>query len=255
MLEVKQLFAGYPGKPVLQGIDLQVPAGKVTAILGPNGCGKSTLLKALCGVIPTQSSQILLGGEDLLSLPPRMLARKVAYLAQSRQVPDITAYRLVLHGRFPYLAYPRRYRNEDHACAQGAMEQMGVWKYRDTLLENLSGGERQKVYIAMALAQDTPVILLDEPTTYLDISHQLQTMQLARDLARQGKTVLMVIHDLPHAFQMADQLILMRDGRVVAEGTPEALYASGKINAVFGVRLARAQTESGWRYYCEAAME
>lgn len=251
MLEIKALSAGYPGKPVLQDISLTVPAGKVTAILGPNGCGKTTLLKVLCGILPAKSGQVLLHGRDLLALPPRLLAREVAYLPQNRQVPDITAHRLVLHGRFPYLGYPRHYRKEDHACVRAAMEQMGVWEYRDVPMENLSGGQRQKVSIAMALAQGTSVILLDEPTTYLDISHQLQLMQLAKDLAGQGKTVLTVMHDLSHAFQMADHLILLQNGHIAAEGTPEALYAGKQVEEVFHVRLERTRLDSGWHYYCE----
>lgn len=251
MLEIKQLSAGYPGKRVLENLNLCIPDGKVTVILGPNGCGKSTLLKALCGIVQAECGRVLLDGEDVLALPPRVQARKMAYLAQSRLVPDITAHRLVLHGRFPHLGYPRCYRKEDYDCVRAAMEQMGVWEYADTLLENLSGGQRQKVYIAMALAQDTPVILLDEPATFLDISHQLQLMELAGNLAGQGKTVLMILHDLPHAFRLADHLIVMNNGAVAAEGTPEELYASGKVDEVFGVRLGHVETENGRRYYCE----
>lgn len=251
MLEVKSLSAGYSDKRVLEHVDFRIPSGKVTVILGPNGCGKSTLLKALCGIIPADSGQVVLDGENILTLPQRQLAQRVAYLAQSRQIPDITVERLVLHGRFPYLGYPRRYRKEDYAIADAAMKTMGVAELADELVQNLSGGQRQKVYIAMALVQDTPVILLDEPTTYLDISHQLQLMQQARMLAAQGKTVVMIIHDLPHAFQTADHMILMRDGKIVADGTPEQIYASGMISSVFGVRLCRTGTEGGWRYYCE----
>ena len=251
MLEVKSLCAGYSDTHVLEHVDFRIPSGKVTVILGPNGCGKSTLLKALCGIIPADSGQVVLDGENILTLPQRQLAQRVAYLAQSRQIPDITVERLVLHGRFPYLGYPRRYRKEDYAIADAAMKTMGVAELADELVQNLSGGQRQKVYIAMALAQDTPVILLDEPTTYLDISHQLQLMQQARMLAAQGKTVVMIIHDLPHAFQTADHMILMRDGKIVADGTPEQIYASGMISSVFGVRLCRTGTEGGWRYYCE----
>lgn len=250
MLEVKKLIAGYPGKQVLKNVSLSIPAGKVTVILGPNGCGKTTLLKCLCGILPVKDGEVLLDGENLLALPPRQLARRMAYLAQSRRVPDITAHRLVLHGRFPYLGYPRIYRKEDYACARAAMERMGVWELADTPLENLSGGQRQKVYLAMALAQDTPVILLDEPTTYLDISHQLQLMHQARQLAEQGRTVLMTVHDLSHAFRTADRLILMQEGSVVAEGTPEELYESGAADRVFHVKLGRTATDSGWRYYC-----
>lgn len=251
MLEIKGLWAGYTDKHILKNLSLTVPAGKVTVLLGPNGCGKSTLLKSLCGILPVERGQVLLDGDDILAKTSRELAQNVAYLSQSRRVPDITAYRLVLHGRFPYLHYPRRYRKEDHAAARAAMEQMGVWELADSLLENLSGGQRQKVYIAMALAQDTPVILLDEPTTYLDISHQLQLMKQAKDLAQQGKTVLMIVHDLPNAFQTADNLILMQSGAVVAEGTPEDIYRNGCVDRVFHVKLRRTKTAGGWRYYCE----
>ena len=250
MLEIRNLTAGYPSHVVLENISLSIPCGAVTVIAGPNGCGKSTLLKALTGILPATGS-VLLEGQDLLTLDRQERARKVAFLPQNRQVPEITVKNLVLHGRFPYLSYPRRYRQEDLRMAEAAMAQMGVAELENRSLGSLSGGQRQKVYIAMALAQDTPVILLDEPTTYLDISHQMQLMQHARALAQQGKTVLMVIHDLSHAFQTADNLILMCDGEVVAEGTTERIYASGWIEKVFHVRLGRAETLGGWRYYCE----
>jgi len=251
MLETKSLCAGYPNKRVLQQMNISIPSGKLTVILGPNGCGKSTLLKVLCGILPMESGEVILDGENVQTVSRKTLAQKVAYLAQSRQIPDITVKRLVLHGRFPYLGYPRRYRKEDYACATRAMEEMGIADLADTPLQNLSGGQRQKVYIAMALAQNTPVILLDEPTTYLDISHQLQMMQHARYLAQQGKTVVMIIHDLPHAFQTADYMILMKDGAVAAEGTPEEIYAAGIVDSIFGIKLGRAYTENGWCYYCE----
>ena len=252
MLEVKQLCAGYQKKQVLHHVNMTVPEGKITVILGPNGCGKSTLLKALCGIVPADHGAVILDREDLLALPQQQLARRMAYLAQGRQIPDITVQRLVLHGRFPYLGYPRRYRKKDYAIVNAAMETMGIEHLSDEPVQNLSGGQRQKVYIAMALAQDTPVILLDEPTTYLDISHQLQLLQQARILAKQGKTVIMIIHDLSHAFQTADYMVLMQDGKIVVEGMPEDIYTSGFISSVFGVKLGRTGTENGWRYYCEA---
>jgi iron complex transport system ATP-binding protein len=171
MLEVKGLCAGYHNKPVLQQVDMTIPEGKLTVILGPNGCGKSTLLKVLCGIIPIGGGMVLLNGGNIKDFPRGKLAQNIAYLAQNRQIPDISVRRLVLHGRFPYLEYPRRYRKEDYAYADQAMEAMGIMDLADQPLQNLSGGQRQKAYIAMALAQNTPVILLDEPTTYLDISH------------------------------------------------------------------------------------
>ena len=250
MIELKNICAGYPGKPVLQDLTMTVPTGQVTAILGPNGCGKSTLLKTLCGILQADRGEARLDGENLLSLPRKNLAGKVAYLPQNRQIPEITVGRLVLHGRFPYLRYPRRYRREDYAAADEAMEKMGILDFADTLLRQLSGGQRQKAYIAMAMAQDTPVILLDEPATYLDISHQLRLIRQARELTDRGKTVVMVVHDISQAMTASDRIVLMDQGKVILEGTPEEVFASGKVDAVFGVKLGRVKTELGWHYYC-----
>lgn len=251
MVEVYDLSAGYLGKTVLRNLNMKIPEGKVTVVVGPNGCGKSTFLKVLCGILPAERGSVLLDGENLLALPQQQRAQRVAYLAQNRQVPDITVGRLVLHGRFPYLGYPRRYRKEDYDWADKAMAQMGIFDLKDTLLQNLSGGQRQKAYIAMVLAQDTPVVLMDEPTTYLDVRHQLRLMKQARIMAEEGKTVLMVLHDLPYAFQCADWMILMHDGAVIAEGTPEELYNCGAMEQTFQIHLGRTITEKGWRYYCE----
>ena len=249
MIEARNLTLGYPGKQVLTGLNLTIPRGKITVIAGPNGCGKSTLLKAICGMLPIQEGELLLDGSSVRSFTPNALARKVACLAQNRRVPDITAERLVLHGRFPYLSYPRRYRESDFQAAHAAMERMGVTDLAHTLLADLSGGQRQKVYIAMALAQDTPWVLLDEPTAYLDVSHQLQMMDHARFLCSQGKSVVMVLHDLPLALKGADHMLLMDQGKLAAAGTGEEVFASGKLEEVFGVRLGRVQTESGWQYF------
>ena len=253
MIEITNLSAGYPGKTVLKNVSATIPDGKVTVILGPNGCGKSTLLKTLCGILPIAGGTVNLDGRNILHDPPRILAQKVAYLAQSRQVPEITVQRLVLHGRFPYLRYPRRYGQADYAAADTAMEQMGITDLADTPLGNLSGGQRQKVYIAMALAQNTRVVLLDEPTTYLDVAHQLQMMHQARLLSNQGKTVVMVLHDISLALQVADYVIVMQGGGIVTAGRTECVYDSGDLDRVFGVRLGRAKTESGWHYYYEEA--
>lgn len=252
MLEICNLSAAYPGKKVLFDLSMTVPAGQVTVLLGPNGCGKSTLLKVLCGILPPAGGQVLWQGQNLLTLPQRQRATKIAYLAQGRQVPDITAGRLVLHGRFPYLSYPRRYGPADLAAADEAMNQLGISDLADRPLAQLSGGQRQKVYIAMALAQDTPVLLLDEPTTYLDISHQLQLLHQAHALSRSGKTVLMVVHDIPAAMTAADRIILMEQGRAVFQGTPEELYASRQMDRVFGIKLERVDTPAGVRYFCES---
>lgn len=248
MLEVKNLQGGYAGKEVLHEVTFTAQKGQVTVILGPNGCGKSTLLKSLCGIVSARSGEIWLDGENLLSLRQNILAQKVSYLAQSRQTPDITAGRLVLHGRFPYLRYPRQYRQMDYAIAQQAMEKMQILDLTDTPLSRLSGGQQQKVYLAMALAQDTEVVLLDEPTTYLDVAHQLQVIRQVRLLADAGKYVLMVIHDLCHGLAAADHVVLMKNGSVVMAGTPEEVYETGALNRVFDVRVTRVRAEEKWFY-------
>ena len=248
MLKITDLTAGYGGKPVLRNLNLTMQPGQVNILIGPNGCGKSTLLKTIAGLLP-YGGAMQLDGAELSSLDHRTRAQKIAYLPQNRPLPDITAERLVLHGRFPYLGYPRKYRKEDHEAAQAALVQMGIADLAQTNVADLSGGTRQKVYIAMALAQNTPVILLDEPTTFLDISHQMQMMETVRSLADQGKTVLMILHDLPMAMQNADRLLLLQEGNLVSSGSPEELFASGQLNRVFGVQMQRTQTPHGWKYY------
>lgn len=248
MLEIKNLTAGYPGNPVLNYVNLNIPEGKVTVIAGPNGCGKSTLLKAIGGILPCEK-EVFLSGQPLHSLPPKELAKRIAYLPQNRTIPEITAQRLVLHGRFPYLSYPRRYRPEDIRIAREAMERLGIEDLADRNLATLSGGQRQKVYLAMALAQDTDVILLDEPTTFLDIRHQMQLMELSRHLAEQGKTVVLVLHDLAMAMEYADHLVVLSGGSVAAEGEGAQVFSCGKLKQVFGVEIRRVMTDDGWKYY------
>lgn len=249
MLELHQVCAGYAGKPVLRNLDLTVAPEQVTAIIGPNGCGKSTLLKTVAGLLPLQSGKILLDGSDLTAMTGQQRAQRIAYLSQSRPIPDITVERLVLHGRFPYLGYPRKYRQADYEAAAAAIRRMALEPLADHPLTSLSGGMRQKVYIAMALAQDTPTILMDEPTTFLDIGHQKQMMQTARELASQGKAVVLVLHDLPMALETADRLVLMQDGQIVLTGDAQTLFDSGMLNQVFGVTVQRTETPHGWKYY------
>ena len=249
MLEIRNLSTGYPGNPVLRDISLTLAGGCVNVIVGPNGCGKSTLLKALAGILPATGSAAL-DGQQLLTLPPRELAQRIAFLPQNRPVPEISVKNLVLHGRFPYLSYPRRYRQEDQKIAQAAMEKMGVAELSDRSLTSLSGGQRQKVYIAMALAQDTPVVLLDEPNSFLDIAHQLQLMAQAKALAAEGKTVVLVLHDLSMALECADWLAVFSEGKCLLQGSPENAFQSGCLDRAFGVKVYRVQTPEGWKYYC-----
>ena len=248
-MELRQLRAGYGEHMVLDGIDLALRPGEVLALLGPNGSGKSTLIRAALGLLPLAGGQVLIDGADAAALSPRQRAQKAAYLPQTRPVPNITALRMVLHGRFPHLTYPRRFRQEDYAAAMAALEQADVACLARRPMPELSGGQRQRVYLAMALAQDAPTLFLDEPTAFLDVSHQLEVGRLAGQRARQGKAVVLVLHDLPLALSTADRLAVLDGGRLLAVDGPEALCADGILNSVFGIELGRVMTDRGWRYY------
>lgn len=248
-MELRQLRAGYGEHMVLDGVDLALRPGEVLALLGPNGSGKSTLIRAALGLLPLTGGQVLIDGADAAALSPRQRAQKAAYLPQTRPVPNITALRMVLHGRFPHLTYPRRFRQEDYAAAMAALEQADAACLARRPMPELSGGQRQRVYLAMALAQDAPTLFLDEPTAFLDVSHQLEVGRLAGQLARQGKAVVLVLHDLPLALSTADRLAVLDGGRLLAVDGPEALCADGILNSVFGIELGRVMTDRGWRYY------
>lgn len=249
MIELKQVVAGYGKKEVLHNLSLAFEAGKLTVVIGKNGCGKSTLLKTLIGMVPLAGGEISLDGVSVTAMSAGELAKRIAYLSQGRQAPEISVGRLVLHGRFPYLSYPRKYGERDREIAARAMRQMGIMELAEMQMSELSGGMRQKAYIAMALAQQAPVIVMDEPTTYLDIGQQLNFAQTVRALSQDGKTVILVLHDLLLALKIADSLVVMQEGNVLAKGTPEEIIERKVIDTVFGVRLGRLETERGIQYY------
>ena len=249
MLRVNDVCSAYEGKEVLHQVSLHLQPGKITVLVGPNGCGKSTLLKTMNGIVERTRGEIRINGKNIEAYRPGELAQQIAYLPQNRNVPDITVKRMVLHGRFPYLTYPRRYRRMDIKMAENAIRQMGMEAYADTNMQQLSGGMQQKVYIAMALAQDTPIIMMDEPTSFLDIVHQIHLMEIAKELSGQGKTVVLVLHDLSMALRTADQVIVLKNGEVRGSGTPEEIFESRILEEVFGLAVKRVQTEDGWQYY------
>ena len=246
MIELKSVAAGYGSHIVLNSVSAGFEAGTCTGIIGINGSGKSTLLKAMLGMLP-YSGSISVDGLPLADLSRNEIAKKIAYLSQGKTTPDMTAAQLVLHGRFPHLRYPRQYEKRDYELAFSAMEQVGIGDLADKPLRTLSGGMRQKVYIAMALAQGTDYILLDEPTTYLDITHQLGLMRTLRELSGSGKGIVAVMHDLPLAFTYCDQILLLSDGQVLARGTPRELCLEPHIEKVFGVGLEPAA--DAWCYH------
>ena len=249
MIQLRHVSAGYGPKRVVEDLSLDLRPGQMLTLLGPNGSGKSTLLRTIAGLHPLAGGEITVDGIPVRELTRRQMAQKITYMPQSRTVPNITAQKMVLHGRFPYLSYPRRYRNKDYEAARRAMERADALDLADSPVQSLSGGQRQKVYLAMAMAQETQTILMDEPTTYLDIQHQLSLMAAARQMAEEGAAVVLVLHDLCLALRFSHCCVLLQEGRMVRQGTPEEVFQSGALDEVFQARIRRVETAGGWRYY------
>ena len=246
MIEISHVTAGYaPDRSILKDVSFTAPRGQITTLIGPNGCGKTTLLRAAARQLLPAAGEIRIDGRPVHSYSRKAFARTAAFLPQVRTVPSITVGALVAHGRFPYLGLSRQMRASDKAAVRGAMEITGVAAWKDRDLRALSGGERQRVYIAMALAQDTKVIFLDEPTTYLDLRHQFELLEMLAQLKERDKTILLVLHELAHALRYSDRGVLMQDGRMAAQGTPETVLKGGKLDEVFGI-CTHAAAEGYW---------
>jgi len=237
-LRADRVRLGYRGRTISEQLSVTIPDGAFTVVVGPNACGKSTLLRALGRLLSPDEGAVLLDGESITSYPRKEVARRIGLLPQSSTAPEgIRVADLVARGRFPHQTLLRQWSRADEEAVTSAMEATGVTDLSTRPLEELSGGQRQRVWVAMVLAQDTPVVLLDEPTTYLDIAHQLQLLDLCRTLQREsGRTVVAVLHDLNHAFRYADHLIAMKDGAVVAAGKPTDIVTTDLVNDVFSLR-------------------
>jgi len=237
-LRANHLRVAYDDRVVIADLDLHVPPGRITAIIGANACGKSTLLRSLARLLTPKSGTVELDGRSIHDMPTRQVAQRLGILPQSPVAPEgMTVIDLVGRGRAPHQNWWRQWSTADESAVVAALTATGMLDLADRPVDELSGGQRQRAWIAMAVAQGTPVLLLDEPTTYLDLAHQIDVLDLVVDLNRQeNRTVIMVLHDLPQACRYADHVIAMKDGRIVAGGPPAEVITEELVDEVFDVR-------------------
>lgn len=236
-LAARSVAVGYGARPVIDGLDVAIPPGVITTIIGPNGCGKSTLLRTLSRLLKPTSGTVVLDGEDIAGLRTRDVAKKLGLLPQAPVAPEgLTVSDLVARGRHPHQSWLRQWSSDDAAVVGRALAMTGVSDLADRPVDSLSGGQRQRVWISMTLAQGTDLLLLDEPTTYLDLAHAIDVLDLVDDLHESGCTVVMVLHDLNLATRYSDNLVVMRDGAILAQGHPREVITAELLHEAFGLR-------------------
>lgn len=236
-LEARDLSMGYGSLSIIDNLQLNVPSGKVTAIVGPNGCGKSTLLAGLARLHKLTTGCVLLNGKAIASMPSKEVARQLALLPQDASAPDgLTVNELVRFGRQPHQGLLSQWSEKDQAVVEAALAAADLMAFAERPLEAMSGGQRQRAWIAMAIAQDTPLLMLDEPTSALDLGHQIEVFELIRQLSLAGKTIVMVVHDLSSACRYADHLVAMNKGQIIAEGPPSEIVTPELVERLYGVQ-------------------
>ena len=236
-IKTEDLSISYGDLDIVKNLNLNIPKGKITTIIGSNGCGKSTILKTIARILKPKSGAILINGNDIQGLNSKTIAKEMAVLPQSPAAPNgLSVGELVAYGRFPHQSGFGKLMAKDKEKIDWALKIIGMQQYKDRPIETLSGGQRQRVWIAMALAQETEILLLDEPTTYLDLAHQLEILQLLDDLNKtQGQTIVMVIHDLNNAARFADYMVGIKDGNIVCKGTPREIMTKDNLRKIFNI--------------------
>ena len=249
MIQIKNLRAGYDGKEILNIPSLTFNDGEITAVVGLNGSGKSTLLKSILGM-NRYAGDLLVDGKNLLSSGHKTRAKTLAYLPQVHSSANLDVYTLVCHGRFPYLGFSKVLGQKDRDLVEKALRLTDMWEKREKNLAEISGGERQRAYLAMVIAQDTRMILLDEPATYMDIKHQIEVLDVLSRLAQSGKGIVLTSHDLPQSFSICDKVCLMQEGKIVAQGSGEEVLSDGEtVRSVMGVGLKKiSDSDSIYQY-------
>ncbi|WP_409295221.1 ABC transporter ATP-binding protein [Peribacillus sp. SCS-26] len=234
-IETSALTLSYGSQKVIDSLDLKIPRGEITVLIGSNGCGKSTLLRSAARLLKPESGSILLDGESIAKLPTKDVARKMAILPQAPAAPEgLTVLQLVKQGRYPYQTWYRQWTQEDEEKVERALKAAGLEELRERPVDSLSGGQRQRAWIAMVLAQDTDIILLDEPTTYLDMTHQIEILDLLYELNETEKrTIVMVLHDLNLACRYAHHIVALKDKKIYAQGYPEHVVNCSLVKEVF----------------------
>lgn len=235
-LHAEELTLAYDNTPIIDGLSVTVPTGKITALVGPNGCGKSTLLRGLARLLSPKHGHVYLDGKAIHTMPTKELAKQIGVLPQSPVAPEgLTVRELVAQGRYPHQRWFQQWSAQDEALTQEAMTITNILHLADRPLDTLSGGQRQRAWIAMALAQETEILLLDEPTTFLDIAYQLDVLELLATLNRSGRTIVMVLHDLNQACRYAHHLVAMRAGAICASGHPATVLTAAMVEEVFHI--------------------
>ncbi|MEK4851891.1 ABC transporter ATP-binding protein [Paenibacillus sp. FSL H7-0756] len=236
-LNTEQLSIGYAETMIVKGLNLSLPTGKITALVGANGSGKSTILKTMARIMKPKSGNVMLDGKSIHNLSTKEVARQLAILPQNPTAPDgLTVSELVGYGRYPHQKGFGSLTPEDRSIIAGAIALTGMNEFRDRPIDRLSGGQRQRAWIAMALAQQTDILFLDEPTTFLDMAHQLEVLQLLQKLNEQeGRTIIMVVHDLNHASRYAQHMVAIKSGNVISEGAPNEVMTPAVLREVFGI--------------------